>query len=105
MADNASLSTNTTPGDAPAPRTGTRQQHQQLEGQNHQLWNLTVTTDNLNPGRYNKIKQQMAVVASQLCKGNITHVLQVIEAGKDTVYQTHHDLCYTYRKRANRIQD
>ena len=81
MVDNASPSTN---GGAPASCTGTRRQHQHFKGQNYQLWNLTVTTNNLKPAHYNKIKQLTYAVTTQICEGNFTHVLQAIEAGKDT---------------------
>ena len=90
MADNASAPSTTS--DAPVANTGmcagTRphRHYQPFKGQNLQLWNLKVTTDNLKHTYYNKIKQQTLAVASPLCNGNITHVLQAIETGKDTVF-------------------
>ena len=89
MADTACTFTNgDTPASNPGMRVGasTRRQHQPFKGQNFQLWMLTVTTDNLKAAHYNKIKQQTIAITAPLCDGNITHVLQAIKKGKDTVF-------------------
>ena len=89
MANTASPSTTgDVPASNPSTRIGkcTRRQHQHFKGQNYQLWKLTVTTDNLKPANYNKIKQLTSPVTTQICEGNLTHVLQAIEAGTHTVF-------------------
>ena len=89
MANTASPSTTgDVPASNPSTRIGkcTRRQHQHFKGQNYQLWKLTVTTDNLKPAHYNKIQQLTSSVTTQICEGNLTHVLQAIAAGTDTVF-------------------
>ena len=91
MAENAnalSISTSDAPIANTSTRSGTRPYwpHQSFKGQNFLLWNLTVTTDNLKASYYNKIKQITSAVTTLICVGNLTHVLQAIEAGKDTAF-------------------
>ena len=65
----------------------THRHHQPFKGQNFDLWKVAITSDNLKPAHFNKIKLQMLAATSELCIGNITHVLKVIEAGTDTVFK------------------
>ena len=86
-----------TTNDEPSTNTGKRastctnprtpRHHQSFKGQNYDLWKVAITTDNLKPAHFNKIKLQTLTATSDLCTGNIAHVLKAIEAGKDTVFK------------------
>ena len=47
---------------------------------------LPTPARNPKPAHYNKIEQITSAVTTQIFVGNLTHVLQTIEAGKDTVF-------------------
>ena len=95
MAEPANVPSTT--NDEPSTNTGTRastrtnprtpRHHQSFKGQNYDLRKVAITTDNLKPAHFNKIKLQTLATTSDLCTGNITHVLKAIEAGKDTVFK------------------
>ena len=42
-----------------------------------------ITSDRLKPAVYNRVRKQTSAVVSQLCTGNVTHVLTALSTGND----------------------
>ena len=83
--DEPSTNTDTRASTRTNPRT--HRHHQPFKGQNYDLWKVVITSENLKPAQFNKIRLQTLAATGDLCTGNITHVLKAIEADKDTVFQ------------------